>query len=185
MFEDLKRVFRESLAAFHAELGKREPEDEVAELLSAMRRELVEARAALPGYREEVSRAEAEVVRERELAGQCERRRAAAERIGDAETAQIAARFAEQHREREQVMERKASAARAELELRTREAEEMMRRFKEADANRFGMVAELRSRRARGHLDSLLDGDEPPPPGPSALEVDERLRELKRRLGKE
>lgn len=177
-------MFRESLAAFHAELGKREPEDEVAELLSAMRRELVEARAALPGYREEVSRAEAEVARERELVDQCERRRAAAERIGDAETAEVAGRFADQHRERGAVMERKAVAARAELDLRAREADEMMRRFKEADANRFGMVAELRSRRARGHLDSLLDGDEPPS-RPSPLEVDERLRELKRRLGKE
>lgn len=172
------------MAAFHAELGKREPADEVAELLGAMRREVVEARAALPEYREEVERTEAGFRRERELQAQCERRRAAAERIGDAETAEIAERFAAQHGERADVLERKAAAARAELELRTREADEMMRRFKEAEANRFGMVAELRTARARGSLDSLLDGDEPPS-RPSPHEVDERLRELKRKMGRE
>lgn len=184
MFDDLRKVFRQSLAAFHAELGKREPADEVAELLGAMRREVVEARASLPEYREHAARAAADLRRERELQEQCERRRVAAERIGDAETAQIAERFAAQHRERADVLERKASAARAELDLRTREAEEMMRRFKEAEANRFGMVAELRTARTRGSLDSLL-GDDEHPQRPSAGEVDERLRELKRKMGRE
>lgn len=185
MFDDLRRVFRESLAAFHAELGKREPADDVAELLSAMRREVVEARAALPGYREEVARAEAGLTRERELEAQCDRRRLAADRIGDSETSGIAERFAAQHRGRAEVFARKLAAARAELELRSREAAEMMQRFKEAEANRFGMVAELRTARARGSIDSLLDDEPPPPSGPSPSEVDDRLRELKRKMGRE
>lgn len=184
MLNDLKRVFRESMAAFHAELGRREPEDEVAELLSAMRRELVESRAAIPDYRADLERTREALARERELVAQCERRGAAAERIGDDETARIAAQFAAKHTERAVVLEQKERAAVAELELRQREADEMMKRFKEAEANRFGLVAELRTARTRGRLDSLLDGEEPPP-RPSASDVDEQLRELKRRMGRE
>jgi colicin import membrane protein len=184
MFNELRRVFRESLAAFQAEVGRREPEDEVAELLAAMRRELVAARAALPAYRQEIARAEAAARTERELQHQCERRRDAAERIGDQETARIAAEFFSKHRDRAEVLERKVAASRAELELRTREAGEMMNRFREAEANRFALLAELRTARTRGLIDTLLDG-EAPAPGPSPSEIDERLRELKRTMGQE
>lgn len=184
MLNELRRVFRESLAAFQAEVGRREPEDEVAEMLAAMRRELVDTRAALPAYHEEVARAEAAARKERELQHQCERRLAAAERIGDQETAKIAAEYLGKHRDRAEVLERKVAASRAELELLTREAGEMMSRFKEAEANRFALVAELRTARTRGRMEALLDG-EAPPPGPSPAEIDERLRELKRTMGRD
>lgn len=183
MLNDLGRLFRESLAAFQAELGKREPEDEVAALLSAMRGEVVEARAAIAGYSEALEHAERSLVQERELIAQCERREAAAARIGDDETARIAAEFASKHRARAEVLEQKVRAARAELDLRARESDEMMKRFKDAESNRFGLVAELRTTRARGRMASLLD-DEPTPP-PSAAQVDDQLRELKRRMGRE
>ena len=183
MFKEIGRVFRASLDAFLSEAGKREPEDEVAELLSSMRRELTEARAALPLYGEDVARIGVDLRREKQLMEDCERRGAAAERIGDAETARVAADFAARHAERASVLERKLDAAEAERELRQREAEEMMVRYREADMNRFALVAEIRRARTGNMLDAALDGYEAPP-GPSASDVDERLTELKRRMGK-
>lgn len=218
MFKDLQRLFQKSVAAFRAELERREPEDQVTELLSAMRRELTAARAAVPELEEEARRARAELARERELLAQCERRGALAERIGDAETARVAREFAERHRERAGVLERRAEAAEAEHALRAREADEMMRRYKEADANRFALLAQLRQAKARRDMRARLDGsagpfadfsrmeeavegssartdalgsildeldDSPPPPPPPTSDVEERLRELKRRMGRE
>lgn len=214
MFDDLRKLFRESVAAFRTEIGRREPEDEVAELLSAMRRELVAARAALPEYTAARDQARAELARERTLLEQTERRGALAERIGDAETVRVAAEFADGHRARVEVLEHRVAAAEAECELRTREAEAMKRRFQEADANRMLLLAELRRGASRerlrgveqgagsafadwermaeridtdaGYADALRDLDDAPPPRNTAdPAVDERLRELKRRMGKE
>lgn len=214
MFKDIQRLFQRSMVAFRAEFERREPEDQVAELLTAMRRELAAARAALPELEEQTRRAAAEREREAELLRQCERRGALAERIGDAETVKVAAEFAERHRERIAVLEQRRAAADAEHALRVREAEEMRRKYLEADANRFALVAQLRGAHAQQEMRSRLDGtrgpfadfarmeesvrqsagyadaldemDEPPPrPAPSPSEVEERLRELKRRMGAE
>jgi phage shock protein A len=215
MLDDLQRLFRQSIDAFRAELSRRDPADQVSDLLSAMRKEMVAARAALPVLEEEVRRSDEELTRERALLEQCERRLALAERIGDAETVGIARDFAERHGERARVLEQKRSAARAELDLRLREAEEMQRKYKESDANRFALLAQLRQQQARDTMRSRLDdeagpfadfarmedsvrdtaayadavrdladedGPAPPPdPGP---DLDARLRELKRRMGK-
>ncbi len=215
MFKDLQRLFRKSVDAFRAELDRREPEDQVAELLSAMRREMTAAKAALPELGEAVGRVRAELERERDLLAQCERRRTLAERIGDAETARVAADFAGRHRERAAVLEQQAEAAEAEHSLRSREAAEMLRKYREADANRFAMVAQLRRAQTQQQmgdrlngtagpfgdfarmeeavgesaayadaLDALLDSDPPSAP-PPADGVEERLRELKRRMGRD
>jgi hypothetical protein len=93
----------------------------------------------------------------------------------------------------------------------------MLERYREADANRFVLLAQIRTggtrermRSALGddagpgadfsrmeervnqdafYVDALedLDDDSPPPPPsrPSAAEMDERLRELKRKMGKD
>src|SRR5688500_1698138 len=50
MINELKTLFSRTWDAFLAEVSRRDPEDQVAGLLSAMRREMVEARAALPTY---------------------------------------------------------------------------------------------------------------------------------------
>lgn len=162
MFEDLKRVFSQSVSAFLQELGRRDPEDDIAELLGAMRREMVAARAALAGYGEELERIGAELAREGELVAQCERRAVAARRIGDGETVRIAEEFAVRHRARLAVLQQKSAAARAELELRTREVEEMKQRYAEADANRFQLLAQMRRARAGERMRSALDGQEGP-----------------------
>lgn len=212
MFKDIQRVFKQTWDAFRTEAGRREPEDDVAELLSSMRRELVAARAALPVLAEEAQRSRAELARERDALQQCERRGSMAERIGDAETARVAGEFADRHRERAGVLEKRLAAAEAELALRTREAEEMKRRYQEADSNRFAILAQLRRARTQQRMSSALDGSDGAfadfrrmeeavddesaladameevsggggaAPRPPADDVEERLRELKRRM---
>jgi hypothetical protein len=213
MFEDLQKLFRESLAAFRAEIGKREPVDEIAELLSSMRRELAAARAELPELEAEMERTRMELLRERAELDQCERRGKMAERIGDTETVTVATEWATRHRERVHVLEQRQAATAAEQELRTKEVAEMQRRYRTAEINRFRMVEELvreRARLRREELDRrtgtafddfsrmeerIHDGqavndalreldtsDAPPAPAP-AHDVEERLRELKRRMG--
>ena len=69
MFEDLQRLFRESVAAFRSELEKREPEDEVAHLLGSMRRELVEVRASIPRLEEDLAKQREALAGERQGLG--------------------------------------------------------------------------------------------------------------------
>lgn len=229
MLDDLKTLFSRTWESFRTELERRDPEDQVAELLSAMRREMVDARAGLPVLEQAARRADMELAVERRHLEDTLRRRGQAERIGDAETMRVADEFAEKHRARVALLEDKARVARAEHEMRERDAGEMMRRYKDADANRFALLAELRARRAASTLglgatppppggfgagadarmadlermkeklrdreayaQALEDLDSdlghappPPPPRPSAGEVDERLAELKRRMGRE
>ncbi|HET7321855.1 MAG TPA: hypothetical protein VFI96_05110, partial [Longimicrobiaceae bacterium] len=138
-----------------------------------------------------------------------------AARIGDEETVRVAEEWTVRHTERVAVLEQKVSAQEAELERRTREAEEMKRRYHEADANRMLLLAELKRGAARervhgigerlgrseddwarmeekihstqGYADALeeLEEEPGPPPGGGAAEVEDRLRELKRRMGRE
>ncbi|MEX2571007.1 MAG: hypothetical protein WD737_06855 [Gemmatimonadota bacterium] len=218
MFDDIRRIFHRSMQAFREEVGRKEPEDEVADLLAAMRRELVAARAAIPEFEADVSRSGAALQRERELLAACERRRALADKIEDVETVRVAVEFATGHRERIAVLEQRLSAAEAELALRRREADEMRIRYKEAEANRFALLAQLRRVRAGERIRSDLSDeegpqddfgrmeeriareaayadaveelgeDERPPPASaqrSESELDERLEELKRRMGRQ
>lgn len=207
MLKSISEVFRKSVEALLSELHTREPEDQVAELLTAMRKEMVAARAAIPDYEQDVVTAREAVAAERAEIERCERRAAMADRIGDEETASIAREYADRHRERLGVLERKGEAAEAELLLRRREVEEMTRQYRNADANRFGLVAQLRmrGRRASGGDDPFddfarmeeridseaataearreLDEEEPPPPPRSS--IDDRLAELKRRMNQQ
>jgi phage shock protein A len=218
MINDLKRLFSRTWDTFVAELGRREPEDDVVGLLSAMRREMVDARAALPLYEEHQRAAEAELVREQRALQDAVRRGGLAEKINDAETVRIAAEFAERHRKRVAVLEEKVRAARAERELRAQEVDDMMRRYKEADANRFVLLNEVRRARSQQRIDGMMGnpafddfnrasekmeseiaygealdelnglGSTPPPPPPSQSsihdDVEARLQELKRRMGR-
>ena len=211
MLTDLKKLFARTWDAFVAEAGRREPEDQVAEILSAMRREMVDARATLPLLQENVDAAERELARERTALDDAVRRGGLAQNIGDAETVRVAAEFADRHRRRIAVLEEKVRAARAEHELRGLEVQDMMRRYKEADLNRFALLNEMRRARSGQRLreaagttddefarasdrieseaaysdalDELSGMDPAPPPPSSADDVEERLREMKRRLG--
>lgn len=212
MFDELKKLFSRAWDDFHAELSRREPEDRVAELLTAMRREMVEARATLPALDESLARIRQELERERGALRDCRRRHELAERIGDAETVRVAEEFAARHARRVEVLEERLRAEEAERELRREEVERMSREYRKAEANRFAMVARIRAAGAEGRmrgaggafdeldrisedlgrgaayaeaLDELSDLDSPPPPPrPSADDMEERLRELKRRMGR-
>ncbi len=186
MLEDFKDLFARSWEAFARERDRREPEDAVAEMLGAMRRELVEARAALPLHDEAVAAAAVELERERRQRADCERRRSQAEKIGDVETARVAAEWAERHGRREAVLREKHSAAVAERDLARTEADEMARQYRAADANRWGLVAEVRRRGAAG-ITGGIGGAAPDPSRADfdRLDVDARLAELKRRMAGE
>ncbi|MBW3571966.1 MAG: hypothetical protein KY467_12755, partial [Gemmatimonadetes bacterium] len=90
MINDLRNLFSSAWDAFLAELGRRDPADHVADLLSGMRREMVQARASLPLYEEAVRGADAELARERTALEDAVRRGALAQKAGDAETGRIA-----------------------------------------------------------------------------------------------
>jgi phage shock protein A len=218
MINDLKQLFSRTWDTFVAEMGRREPEDDVAGLLGAMRREMVDARAALPLYEDHHRAAEAELAREQRALDDAVRRGGLAEKINDAETVRVAAEFAERHRKRVAVLQEKVRAARAERELRVQEVDDMMRRYKEADANRFALLNEVRRARSAQRIDGMaghqafddfnrasekmeseiaygdaldeLNGMDstppPPPPSQSSIhdDVEARLQELKRRMGR-
>jgi phage shock protein A len=173
MLNEIRKLFRRSVEAFREELATREPEDQVAELLTAMRRELVAARAALPRFEADIAGARVELAGEREALLRCERRGSLAEQIGDAETVRVAAEFAVRHRERIVVLEQKVGATEAELALRRREAEEMKRRYQEADANRFALLAQLRRAKSAENMRQASSTQE----GPLAdwLRVEEKV----------
>ncbi len=213
MFNEIMSVFRRSVAAFRQELATREPEDQVAELLASMRRELVAARAALPEYDAVISQAREELERERQALAQTERRGTMAERIGDAETSRVAREFSARHQERIGLLEQKLRTAEAELDLARREADEMKRRYQEAEANRFALLAQLRQATSRermrnassgdvfsdwsrmeekvereaAYVDALEELDDRRPSGSSSRQpsVEERLEELKRKMGRD
>jgi len=210
MLDDLRKLFSQAWDSFIAEVGRREPEDQVASLLGAMRREMVEVRAQLPLLEQNHDATVAELERERARLDVTVRRRGQAERIHDAETVRVATEFEEKQRRRIAVLEDKVRAAKAEWELRRDEAQEMMTRYKEADANRFALLSELRRQGARARIDAMggtplddfsraeekiehdtayadaleeMGGGPPPPRRPAPEDVDDRLAELKRRMG--
>lgn len=155
MINDLKNLFSSAWDAFLVELGRRDPADHVAELLGAMRREMVQARASLPLYEDAVRGTDAELARERTALDDAVRRGGLAEKIGDAETVRIAGEFADRHRKRVAVLEDKARAARSEQELRAQEVQDMMRRYKEADANRFVLLNDIRRAQSQARMGDM------------------------------
>ncbi len=213
MLDDLKKMFTQAWDSFMSEVRLHEPEDQIAGLLGAMRREMVAVRAEIPALEEQHRAAVAELERERRRLDEVVRRGGMAERIGDAETVRVAKEFEEKHRRRIAVLEEKVRATKAEWELRQHESTEMMAKYKEAEANRFALLGELRRQKAKGtinaamgggtredddfdrmagkiedetaYADALddLDGADIPRRPNPAADVDARLEELKRRMG--
>ncbi len=183
MFEDLREALRDLLSG-----GV--PPNERRSVLADMRETLVRARLGLDDLRrgvEETRRRLAQEVREHETA---ERRRTLAVEIGDKETEAIAVRFAAHHAERVAVFQRKLDSQEAELALVDREVSEMTVQLKAAMA---GAGSGLREgapsadslggddESLRAELDRLRRAETRAAHDAAA---EERLAELKRRMGK-
>lgn len=213
MLENLRRAFREAIENFRTELQRENVPDAVDAVLRRMRSELTDARAYLLRLREEVERTGTLADAEAREAETCRRRERLALHIQDTETAEIARRFAERHEGRRDVLRRKAAALREELELRTREIQEMEAKLREAQTRREDLIARSGRTDARSSIDAgddlfaeldrmaekildeehraealeeLLEEDLKPstPPRPAELEIEEKLAELKRRMGR-
>lgn len=213
MLENLRRAFRQAIENFRTELHRDDVPEAADGLLRRMRSELTDARAYLLRLREELERTAALAEAEAREAETCRRRERMALEIQDAETAEIARRFADRHEGRRDVLRRKTAALREELQLRTRELEEMEAKLREAQTRREDLVARSGRTSARSSmdatgdlfaeldrmaekileaehqaeaLDELLEEELEPsmPPRPAELEIEEQLAELKRRMGR-
>lgn len=213
MFENLRAAFREAVENFKEELNRDEVPEAVDRLLKGMRDEVTEAKTRLHDLEEAIRRALAEAEREKAELETCLRRERMAREIGDEDTAKVAGEFGEKHRERKEVLEEKAVALEKELRLRRREIEEMLDQIREAQKRRDTLAAETGRSSARDtiresrdlfdELDRMAEkiGDEGRrtdaaewerelglDPGASTrreIDVDQRLSDLKKKMGRE
>jgi phage shock protein A len=216
MFENLRNAFREAVDNFNKELNRDEVPDVVDGLLKQMHEEVTDTQAQLYTLEEQIKKAIQLSEMEEKEANTCRRREEMAVKIGDEETAKVAAEFAEKHERRREIQARKALALREELEMKKGEVKDMIAQLKEARAKRESLTAtqgRAEARNALGGASDLfseldrmaekidgidhqreaeedllaeLDGMGTPSRGPSPEdEADARLRELKRRMGKE
>lgn len=219
MFDNLRRAFKEAVDNFHQEMGRDRPlakdrlADAVDSLLRGMEREATDAKVALDTVEKELARARERASAEGREAETCRRREAMARKIGDHETADVAARFGEKHEERQRVLGEKAAALEAEARLAESEYRDMLRQIKEARSKRSGMEAgagRVRAREALGDPDDLFGefdrmaqkaagdatgGEAPAGRGAAEFDdellasrraqaVDAQLDDLKRRMGR-
>ncbi len=163
--------------------------------MSQMREAVIQARASIEAMRQGIQQTEQRLTQERRLLADTERRGRLARGIEDAETAEVAERFAAKHRERVDVLTRKLEAQQSELALAEREYGDMKAQLIEAERQRpatdaaRSVEAAWRDLEASGGarpetdvegemLRSQLDR--------SAREAraEEQLEELKRKMGK-
>jgi hypothetical protein len=102
----------------------------------SLREAVIEVRAGLAAMRDALNRTERELAMEQQQQADAVRRRALAADIGDAETVDVADRFAARHQERADVLQRKLAVQRDELVLAERELEELTARYRASAAGR-------------------------------------------------
>lgn len=159
MFEDLRRAFREAVDNFRDELNRDQVPEAVDRLLAGMMDETAEAKAHLASLETQLERTRAQVEAERREVETCLRREDMARKIGDDETATLAAEYAARHLQRQEVLEQKAVALEREVELRTREVDEMLEKVREARTRRDGLAAQAGrtgAHQALGEADDLF-----------------------------
>lgn len=172
MFSEFKRAWKQAVDNFWHELeGDAGDGDAAYREVGRVRNQMEELDTAIGETRQRLSH-ETEQVRV------CIRRERMAKDIGDAETARIAAEYRERHEERAAVLGRKLEALEAERRLCRRDLDEMEKALQDG-----------RVRSARAELDdlnrhpredefrNLEDADR-------AQSAEERLEELKKRMGK-
>jgi hypothetical protein len=125
MFESLR-------ARLDRFLAERTPAADPREHQQALHGALLDAKVGLGVMRDALQKAERELEGERQQLADAERRGGLAARIGDQETADVAARFATRHGERVGLLERKVAVQRDELAMAEREYESMRAEFQQA-----------------------------------------------------
>ncbi|HZH79976.1 MAG TPA: hypothetical protein VFD68_01650 [Gemmatimonadales bacterium] len=148
MFERLRH-------ALGAALDAATPPGDLRDLTRQMREAVVEAKVAVQETRDAVARTEGELAQERQRLADAERRGRLAAEIQDAETAEIAQRFAAKHRERVSVLEKKLAALRDESSLYERELGDMQTQLARAERERPQTEAERSAERAWRNLQSV------------------------------
>ena len=209
MFEKLRAAFREAVENFKTELNRDQIPETVDTLLAGMYREATEARAYVGKLEKDLATARARAKQEAEQADVCRRRQQQALRIGDEETVRVAEQFAEKHEQRAEVLEGKAEAILRELTVCRGDVDEMLEKIKAAreQGEALGATAgRTQARDSLGKADDLFDnfdrmgekisGTESDAEAAEAFDrefgsgpapeddLEERLAELKRRMGR-
>lgn len=154
MFERLKRMVDEVLDRLE---GDEVSDDDVDKLIRAMRNELVETKARIPELESLLESQIRKADREKSEAEACQRRAAKASEIGDAETVEVAERFAAQHRQRLEVLVIKAEATRAEILQHKDEVVQMTEQLKDAMTRRDALGVQQRRAKAIQNNTSRFD----------------------------
>lgn len=129
MFERLREALRAALDA-------RTPPADLRQLAGQMREAVVDAKVAVREVREALQRTEVELAAERQRMADAERRGRLAGEIQDAETVEVAGRFATKHGDRIAMLEKKLAAQREELALAERELGDMQTQLQTAEQSR-------------------------------------------------
>lgn len=141
MFENLRNAFREAVDNFNKELGRDDVPELVDGLLKQMHEEVTDTKAQLFTLEEQIKKAIQLSEMEEKEAATCRRREEMARKIGDDETADVAAEYAEKHEKRKEIQARKALALREEMELKRGEVADMIVKLKEAKVKRESLTA--------------------------------------------
>jgi phage shock protein A len=141
MFDKLRDAFREAVNNFHDEMSRDQVPETVDRLLKGMRNEAADTQAHIKRLEQEVEVARRIAQSEANDAKVARRREEMAQKIGDEETARVAAEFALKHENKRDVIQQKAVALEKELQLRKNEVAEMLTKIKEAQKDRDTLAA--------------------------------------------
>lgn len=187
MFEQLRRSLNDLLER------ATKPEDR-RDVVARMKGTLVQARLGLDDLRDALDRSRRQLEAERRELETVRRRKELAAKVQDTETVTIAERFEKQHQERIRVLEDKLAVQAREVELAEREVEEMKVEIRNAmagvsppprgaplDDPLDDPLVDAAELKAREELDALARNRAR---ADREADVDRRLEELKRKMGK-
>jgi len=149
MFDDLRAAFREAIDNFNKELRRENVSETTDRLLIGMKNEIADEKAQVLALEQQLESAESASKREADLAATCRRRERMAHDIGDAETAELAAKQALKHEGHRTVLDKKIEALREELDFRRKSVDEMLAQFGEAREQRDALAAKAGRASAR------------------------------------
>jgi hypothetical protein len=156
MFKRIKRILDQTLDHLESKIDD-VTDDEVDQLIRAMRDELVETKARIPELEVSLTSLVTQADAEKSKAEACDRRAAQAAEISDAETQEVAQRFAGQHRQRLEILVMKAETTRQEILQHRDEADRMTEQLKDAIARRDTIGIQQRRAQAIEHKTSRFD----------------------------